>query len=58
MGEYFPNEIKAIEKYINLIFSVNKVSAKFYIEKLYLNHELFLVIILGKISKLSDQNYI
>lgn len=33
MGEYFPNEIKAIEKYINLIFSVNKVSAKFYIEK-------------------------
>ena len=33
MGEYFPNEIKAIEKYINLIFSVNKVSAKFYMEK-------------------------
>ena len=32
MGEYFPNEIKAIEKYINLIFSVNKVSAKYYME--------------------------
>ena len=33
MGEYFPNEIKAIEKYIDLIYSVNKVSAKFYMEK-------------------------
>ena len=33
MVEYFPDEIKAIEKYINLIFSVNKVSAKFYMEK-------------------------
>ena len=30
---YFPNEIKAIEKYIDLIYSVNKGSAKFYMEK-------------------------
>ena len=33
MGEYFPNEKKAIEKYINLIFEVNKAASKFYIDK-------------------------
>ena len=33
MCEYFPNEKKAIEKYINLIFKASKAASKFYMDK-------------------------
>ena len=33
MVEYFPNEKEGIEKYVNLIFEVNKAASKFYIDK-------------------------
>ncbi len=33
LGEYFPDEKDAIEKYIDLIFAVNKSASKFYMDK-------------------------